>query len=247
MGATAGLTVGEVVACILSARVARMCGTMRNKVYRSALAAIMFALASSVALAQEQTEARDKELPNFHEVNARLFRGGQPRPGGLKKLAARGVKTVINLRGDDGLALDEEREAESLGMKYVNLPLSLGGRPSREQIARALALIDAPENQPVFVHCRKGADRTGVVVAAYRIAHDHWTAEEAQREADKYGMGWWQRGKKDFIGDYFRDRGGASPDANPSANGVERDGKKPGANGNANARRVKHAPAAAKN
>jgi protein tyrosine phosphatase (PTP) superfamily phosphohydrolase (DUF442 family) len=223
---------------------------MKNKVYRSALAATLLALFAAAALAQEQAEARDKELPNFHEVNARLFRGGQPKPGGLKKLAARGVKTVINLRGDDKLMLDEEREAESLGMRYFNLPLPLGGRPSREQIARALALINAPENQPVFVHCRKGADRTGVVVAAYRITHDHWTGAEAQREADEYGMGWWQRGKKDFISDYFRDRGGAAgegtaPNANQNPNasrGAGRGAKNPDASRDSNARRVKHAP-----
>jgi tyrosine-protein phosphatase SIW14 len=232
-----------------------MCDVMRNKVYRSALSAILFALLASAALAQERADAQYDELPNFHEVNARLFRGGQPKPGGLKRLAALGVKTVINLRGDDKLMLGEEREAKSLGMKFFNLPLSLGGRPSREQIARALALIDAPENQPVFVHCHKGADRTGVVVAAYRITHDHWTGEEAQREADRYGMGWWQHGKKDFISDYFRDHGDAPRDGanqnagqNSNANrGVEHDTTKSGANRNANARRVKHAPAAVKN
>jgi tyrosine-protein phosphatase SIW14 len=226
-----------------------MCDMMRDKVYRSALSATLFALVAAAALAQEHAETRDKELPNFHEVNARLFRGGQPKPGGLKKLAARGVKTVINLRDDDERAIDEEREAKSLGMKFFNLPLSLGGRPSREQIARALALIDAPENQPVFVHCHKGADRTGVVVAAYRITHDHWTGDEAQREADRYGMGWWQHGKKDFISDYFRDHGDATRDgANANANRkLEHDTTKPDANRNAKARRVKHAPAAVKN
>lgn len=228
-----------------------MCDMMKHKVYRSALAATLFALVASAALAQERADAQYKELPNFQEVNARLFRGGQPKPGGLKKLASLGVKTVINLRDDDKRMLDEEREAKSLGMKFFNLPLSLGGRPSREQIARALALIDAPDNQPVFVHCHKGADRTGVVVAAYRITHDHWTGEQAQREADKYGMGWWQHGKKDFISDYFRDHGDAPRDGsnqNSNANRkVEHDAKKPDANRNANARRVKHAPAAVKN
>jgi tyrosine-protein phosphatase SIW14 len=232
-----------------------MCDVMRDKVYRSALSLTLLAVVASAAVAQERAETQYDELPNFHEVNARLFRGGQPKPGGLKRLAALGVKTVINLRGDDKLMLEEEREAKSLGMKFFNLPLSLGGRPSREQIARALALIDAPENRPVFVHCHKGADRTGVVVAAYRITHDHWTGEEAQREADRYGMGWWQHGKKDFISDYFRDRGdaprdGANQNASQNSNtnrGVEHDTTKPGANRNANARRVKHAPAAVKN
>jgi protein tyrosine/serine phosphatase len=224
-----------------------MCDMIKHKVYRSALAATLFALIAPGALAQERAETQYKELPNFHEVNARLFRGGQPKPGGLKKLAALGVKTVINLRDDDQHMLDEEREAKSLGMRFFNLPLSLGGRPSREQIARALTLIDAPENQPVFVHCHKGADRTGVVVAAYRITHDHWSGDEAQREADRYGMGWWQHGKKDFISDYFRDQGGATVEgANPNANQnsnanrrVEHDTTKPDANRNANARRGK--------
>jgi protein tyrosine/serine phosphatase len=174
----------------------------------------------SVAAARAQSvETQSQELPNFHQVNAELYRGGQPRVGGLKKLSALGVKTIIDLRGEDERKADEEREAKSLGMRFFNLPLSPGGRPSRDQIARALALIDAPENQPVFVHCRKGADRTGVVIAAYRIAHDHWTAQEAQREADQYGMGWWQRGKKDFISDYYRDEDGAKgTNANQNAN-----------------------------
>jgi tyrosine-protein phosphatase SIW14 len=206
------------LACIFGARVGRMCDAMKRQFDRSIFAAAVCALLCGAARAQE-AGAQYKELPNFHQVNARLYRGGQPKVGGLKRLASLGVKTVINLRGDDEHAGAEEREAKALGMKFYNLPLSLGGRPSREQIARALALINAPENQPVFLHCHKGSDRTGVVVAAYRITHDHWTDREAQREADQYGMGWWQHGKKDFISDYFRDQGGTpQADANQNAN-----------------------------
>lgn len=163
-----------------------------------------------------------RELPNFHEVDAGLYRGAQPGKGGLERLAALGVKTVINLRDDDRRAADEEREARALGMRYFNVPISRAGRPSEERIRELFEIVDAPGNQPVFVHCKRGADRTGAFVAAYRITHDGWTGEQALAEAEAFGMRFWQRGKKDFIKDYYRDHG--APARSPEATA-----KKPGA------------------
>jgi protein tyrosine/serine phosphatase len=165
------------------------------------------------AAAQTQTipEQTYAELPNFHAVGARLYRGGQPRAGGLQRLAALGVKTVVNLRDDDGRAREEEREARALGLRYFNVPLSRAHRPDPRQISELFALLDAPENQPVFVHCKRGADRTGALMAVYRVSHDGWTAERAVGEAERYGMGFWQRGKKDFIRDYYRDHAAHEP------------------------------------
>jgi protein tyrosine/serine phosphatase len=116
-----------------------------------------------------------------------------------------GVKTVINLRDDDDRAQEEEREARALGLRYFNVPVSRAGRPSEGRIKELMALIDAPGNQPVFVHCKRGADRTGAIIAVYRITHDGWTGEQALAEAEAFGMGFWQRGKRDFIKDYYRD------------------------------------------
>ncbi len=174
------------------------------------LSALVLASAAGARAQQAggATAARaEAELPNFHQVNASLYRGAQPRPGGLRKLAAMGVKTVINLRAEDEHAQEEEREARSLGLRYFAIPMRREGRPTREQLERALALIGSADNQPVFVHCKRGADRTGTVVAVYRITHDGWTAEQALDEAKHYGMGWWQVKKKDFIKDFYRDRG----------------------------------------
>jgi protein tyrosine/serine phosphatase len=67
-----------------------------------------------------------------------------------------------------------------------------------------LSLINAPENQPIFVHCRRGSDRTGTVIAIYRIDHDGWSSEQAKTEAKRYGMGFWVVGMKDYISDYYR-------------------------------------------
>ncbi len=80
------------------------------------------------------------------------------------------------------------------GLRYFNVPTGRLGRPSDERIESVLAIINASENQPVFVHCRRGADRTGTVIAIYRIEHDGWTSERAKAEANHYGMGFWHIG-----------------------------------------------------
>lgn len=154
-----------------------------------------------------QDKVKYKELPNFHRINDLLYRGGQPKDNGFERLAAMGIKTVINLRDDDRREDAEEIEVRAAGMRYFNVPLNdLFGRPSDEKMERILSIITEPENQPVFVHCRRGADRTGTVIAVYRIEHEGWTSQQAKAEAKRYGMGFWVIGMKDFIGDYYHRR-----------------------------------------
>lgn len=73
-------------------------------------------------------------------------------------------------------------------MHYVHIPLAGMAAPSDRQIATAFAVLNDPTAWPVFVHCRRGADRTGTVIACYRIAHDHWDNEKALSEARMQGM-----------------------------------------------------------
>jgi tyrosine-protein phosphatase SIW14 len=185
----------------------------------------MLAQLATVSEAQDsqRIEPPYEELPNFHRVNARLYRGGQPRKqGGIRKLAALGVKTIINLRDDDERARIEGREAEAAGLRYFNIPFGRLGRPTDEQVERVLSLIDAVENGMVFVHCARGSDRTGTAIAVYRIARDGWTSKQAKQEAKRYGMGFWQRGMKDYIHDYDRQRAPRANPAPPGANGKRR-------------------------
>ena len=154
-----------------------------------------------------------EELPNFGRVNEKLYRGGQPRKGGISRLAALGVNTIINLRDDDEGAVAEADDAKAAGLRYFNVPFKRLGRPSDSQIDQVLSLIDAKENGVVFVHCHHGCDRTGTVIAIYRISHDQWTDTDATREAEHFGMKFWQQGMKDYISDYYRDR--ANPAKQP--------------------------------
>ncbi len=162
---------------------------------------LIFAFAN---FAHAQKAVENKDLPNFYQVNANLYRGGQPTEAGVKDLAKMGVKTIIDLRGDDENAQKEKLWAENAGIKFVPVNLSNWFKPKTADIEQIIKQIDAAENEPVFVHCKRGADRTGTVVAAYRISHDNWTAKQANAEAKKIGFGWWQFWMKDFINDYAR-------------------------------------------
>jgi len=164
------------------------------------------------SLAYAQSNTNYKELPNFLKVNDHLYRGGQPRKGGINRLKELGIKTVINLRRSSEGTRAERLEAEAAGLKYFNVSMSSLGRPSDEQMARVLEVIGQAENQPVFIHCQRGSDRTGTVIAAYRISQEGWSAKEALNEAKQNGMRWVQFAKKDYITDYHR-MAGRSKDA----------------------------------
>jgi tyrosine-protein phosphatase SIW14 len=179
---------------------------LEHRAMKKHFASLLITIVALLALnaAAQEIEPRYPELPNFHQVNEKLYRGAQPKAGGLQKLYTLGIKTVINLRDDDAREQNEEREAKAAGLQYFNIPLSNKSAPSDAQIEQVLTRINAPENQPVFVHCNRGADRTGTVIATYRISHDGWTSERAKAEAKQYGMGFWQVGMKDFISDYYK-------------------------------------------
>ena len=183
---------------------------MINRIGRLSVVAMTLALLSSASFAQ--SAPRYKELPNYHKVNDKLYRGGQPLAGGISKLSELGIKTVINLRGEDDNTKAEQKEAEAAGLRYFSIAMPGLTRPSDKQVARVIDIIDAPENGPVFIHCKRGSDRTGTVVAVYRIAREDWTAERAAAEARQYGMSWMEFGMKDYISDYYsRHSSGAEP------------------------------------
>jgi tyrosine-protein phosphatase SIW14 len=121
---------------------------------------------------------------NFHEVNEHVYRGAQPNKEGFAALAKLGVKTVLDLRGEKS----ERGVVEGAGMHYVRLAWSGYKAPTGEQVSAVLSLMNDNSAWPVFLHCRRGADRTGTAIALYRITHDHWTNQQALEEAKSFGM-----------------------------------------------------------
>ena len=187
---------------------------------RTSFALFLLGLLSSQLVAQEKpssqppaaaavqpTYGEKLRIPGIHnagKINDALFRGAQPKESGLAELKRLGITTIVDLRGEDREKFEWERkEAESLGMRFVHLPVSGWAPPSDEQVAQFLALFRGDPHQKVFVHCRFGDDRTGVFVATYRMAVEKWSPEKAMDEMYFFGFnGFWHPSMKKFIREF---------------------------------------------
>ena len=116
-------------------------------------------------------------LRNLYQVSDGLYRGAQPSKAGFASLAEMGIKTVIDLRAGH----DESRRCADNGLHCVHIPTE-AWKYEEEAVIRFLQVVRDEENHPVFVHCRRGADRAGLSVAVYRVVVDGWTKQEALAE-----------------------------------------------------------------
>jgi len=138
-------------------------------------------------------------VPKFHRVNEHVYRGVQPSTQGFYSLASLGVKTIIDLRGGGSRSAAERKVVEAASMRYVSVPLSGYSAPTGRQVSSLLALLNDESASLVFVHCRRGIDRTGTIIACYRIAHDHWDNRKALDEAERNGMSWTETALKHYV------------------------------------------------
>ena len=127
-------------------------------------------------------------VSNAGKVSELLLRGAQPSAQGLVELKKLGVTTIVDLRGNSGPVAWERAQTESLGMRFVNIPVLGWSAPNDGQVAQFLKVVQQDPTQKIFVHCYYGEDRTGVMVATYRIAQQNWTPEQAAAEMDSFGF-----------------------------------------------------------
>ena len=154
------------------------------------------------ATASAQDATGKTELLRFQQVSEKLYRSGQPREGSLNRLRELGINTIINLRGGSKRTRAEEAEARALGLNYYNVALPNWARPQNQRVERILEIIAAPENGRVLVHCKEGVDRTGMIVAIYRMRHEGWSSNDALAEAERFGMKRIQFWMRDYAEDY---------------------------------------------
>jgi len=155
-------------------------------------------------------------IHNFYKVDEHVYRGAQPTNEGIRYLAKLGVQTIIDLREAGERSRREESAVIAAGMKYINIPMTGLTAPTEAEISKILELLENTAAGAVFVHCMRGADRTGAVIAAYRIEHDGWDNARALKEAMANGMSFFQLPRQSFIRNFQPQKIQAKTSAEPA-------------------------------
>ena len=120
---------------------------------------------------------------NHKEIAPGVFRSNQPTEYRFRAYHARGLRSVLNLRGWDVYAhyQYEERICQKLGIRLENIKLQARNAPSREGINAVVECLHTLE-KPVLFHCKSGADRAGLVSAIYLMVYEGATVQEAMKQ-----------------------------------------------------------------
>ncbi len=139
-------------------------------------------------------------IGNFEQINQGVLRGAAPSDQDIRALASSGVRTIVNLRMGGAASAREERLAKELGVEYIHVPMGFS-KPSSDKLKTVLQTLVDKEKQPVFVHCRQGADRTGIVIAMYRMLVDRWDFDAAYIEMRHHHFKPWLASMKKAVHD----------------------------------------------
>lgn len=126
-------------------------------------------------------------IRNFGVVTPTLFRGGQPTASDIANLAGCGVQTVICLRWGSKTIAAERAAVEQVGMEFISIPLNYWTLPDSAVLNRFFSIMEDSRRHSVFLHCLHGADRTGMLIAIYRMNKMGWKFGDAYREMKAYG------------------------------------------------------------
>ena len=151
---------------------------------------------------------------NFWQIAPGVYRSNQPTHRRFEKYAAMGIKTVINLRGEDPRAhyLFEKESCDALGLTLIDVKLHARQLYSADKFLAALEAMRTAE-KPMLIHCKSGADRTGIMAAIYLMVVEGKPVEEAQKQLSlKYiHLKCTKTGVQDYMLDVYAARNAHRP------------------------------------
>jgi len=176
---------------------------MTRNVYRSLCALIAVVLLCGFAAAKDEKKSSGVTIKNFGQMDERFYRGAQPKEDEYGQLAALGIHTVIDLQ--EKPKGYEKQAVESLGMRYVNIPMVDKAYPKEEWVNQFLRVVNDPQTGKFYVHCAGGRHRTGTMGAVYRFTQNHWTFDQVYKEMKDYDFytSWGHGDFKDYLEAYW--------------------------------------------
>lgn len=190
--------------------------------------AVLLLSVAAAAKGEQHGAFPNVHIKNFGQMDERFYRGAEPR--GLEDFQALkglGIRTVIDLQARAEPA--ERGWVESLGMRYVNIPMVDKAYPRAEWVAAFMKTVDDPGTGKFYVHCAGGRHRTGSMGAVYRFEKYGWGYEQVYAEMKQYDFytSWGHGDFKTFVEDYARQmqaRHNSAPAAHPAAAAASRAG-----------------------
>src|ERR1044072_872271 len=175
---------------------------------RNVAASLLAILLLSVAAAAKSAPSAafpNVHIKNFGQMDDRFYRGAEPKSlEDIRALKELGISTVIDLQAES----DPEERAwvESLGMRYVNIPMVAKKSPRPEWVAAFMKTVDDPSTGKFFVHCAGGRHRTGSMGAVYRFEKYGWNYEQVYAEMKQFDFytSWGHGDFKTFVQDYAK-------------------------------------------
>ncbi|HME43878.1 MAG TPA: tyrosine-protein phosphatase [Syntrophorhabdales bacterium] len=134
--------------------------------------------------AEWATPVQLRGVANLFKVTDYLYRSEQPIEEGMKNLKELGIKTIINLRA----FYSDSDKIKGTGLRVEELSVNVWHIEDAD-VVRVLRIIRKRENGPFLIHCSRGADRVGVMIAMFRVVEQGWTKEDAIQEMEHGGYG----------------------------------------------------------
>lgn len=135
-------------------------------------------------------------IKNFHKVTQKLYRGAKPKEEDIKNLKSFGITQIIDLRCDYKKSSKDFKEISNMGMKIIQINMSPFKKPTKNQIEQFIKAVDNNDGA-TFVHCTFGKERTGTMVACYRMEKEGISFEEAFEDMK-------EKGYRNLLFPYFK-------------------------------------------
>lgn len=145
-----------------------------------------------------------ENIPQFKKVTDTIYRGGRPNEQGLKTLVNMKFKTIVNIENNAFAIQKEVRKAQALGLESIVKSMDWATPPTDKLVNEVLEALDDAKNHPVFLHCKHGEDRTGMIIGLYRVFYQKWTPKQAYQEMLDNDF----HPEYKALDDYFREKTG---------------------------------------